>query len=241
MSRGNRAPFLLDPRCAVFPDAELALDDPDGLLAIGGDLSPERLLQAYRHGIFPWYSEEQPILWWTPNPRAVLFPERLSVSRSLRKALRRGSFRVTLDTAFPEVVTACAAPRGGDPGTWITPQMDAAYRRLHALGFAHSVESWEGDELVGGLYGVALGRMFFGESMFSRRTDASKVAFVHLVRQLEAWGFPLVDCQVASDHLASLGAEEIPRREFTALLDRYCEQPGVPLPWRFDPELDLGL
>lgn len=235
--RETGAPFLLEPGRLGFPDPELALEDPDGLLAIGGDLSPRRLLTAYRLGIFPWYSEEQPLLWWTPNPRAVLFPADLKVSRSLRKTLRKRPFRVTLDTAFEAVVEGCAAPRSDGLGTWITPEMKAAYCNLFRMGFAHSVESWEGDELVGGLYGIAIGRAFFGESMFSRRSDASKVAFVHLVRQLEAWGFGLIDCQVASDHLASLGATEIPRRRLMDLLDEYCERPGVPAPWRFEEAL----
>lgn len=232
----RRGPFWLDPRdgrCA-FPDPALALREPNGLLAIGGDLSPERLLVAYRRGIFPWFSDDQPLLWWTPDPRAVLFPERLKVSRSLRKTLGKGLFQVTADRAFAEVVQACSGPRRGAPGTWITTEMKAAYVRLHRLGYAHSVESWCEGELVGGLYGVAIGRVFFGESMFARRTDASKVAFVHLVRQLQARGFGVIDCQVASEHLASLGAEEIARAQFNALLDHYCELPGPPGPWQWE-------
>ncbi|WP_317623095.1 leucyl/phenylalanyl-tRNA--protein transferase [Thiohalomonas denitrificans] len=234
--RETGAPFLLEPGRPGFPDPELALEDPDGLLAIGGDLSPRRLLSGYRMGIFPWYSEEQPILWWTPDPRAVLFPADLKVSRSLRKALRKHPFEVTLDRAFDAVIEGCAAPRGDGLGTWITPEMNAAYHRLHEMGFAHSVESWEADELIGGLYGIAIGRVFFGESMFTRRTNASKIAFVHLVRQLQAWGFELIDCQVASEHLASFGAMDIPRREFMSLLDDHCERPGVPSPWHFDTD-----
>lgn len=234
--RETGAPFLLEPRLPGFPDPELALEDPDGLLAIGGDLSPQRLLTSYRMGIFPWYSEEQPILWWTPNPRAVLFPTNLKVSRSLRKVLRRHPFQVTLDSAFEAVVNSCAAPRKDGLGTWITPEMNTAYCQLHEMGFAHSVESWEADELVAGLYGIAIGKVFFGESMFTRRDNASKIAFIHLVRQLHAWGFGLIDCQVASGHLTRFGATEIPRRDFMGLLDDYCSHPGIPSPWRFDSE-----
>lgn len=221
-----------------FPPVSQASDE--GLLAVGGDLRPERLLEAYRNGIFPWYSRGQPILWWSPDPRTVLFPAKLKVSRSLRKRLRQGGYRISIDEAFGEVMRACAGPRGRSPsGTWITPEMLAAYTRLHALGHAHSVEAWDGEELVGGLYGVALGAAFFGESMFSRATDASKVAFAHLVRQLEAWGYALIDCQVASEHLFSLGAEEIPRTEFLAGLAAALEQPGRSVPWRFDSDLKV--
>jgi leucyl/phenylalanyl-tRNA--protein transferase len=212
----------------------------EGLLAVGGDLRPERLIEAYRHGIFPWYSRGQPILWWSPDPRAVLFPARLKLSRSLRKRLRHGDYRVSFDQAFGEVMRSCAGPRGQSPsGTWITPEMLAAYSRLHALGYAHSVEAWDGENLAGGLYGVALGAAFFGESMFSRATDASKVAFAHLVRQLEVWGYALIDCQVASAHLSSLGTEEIPRADFMAQLAAALEQPGRPAPWQFDVDLKV--
>jgi leucyl/phenylalanyl-tRNA--protein transferase len=222
-----------------FPPVETST--PEGLVAIGGDLRPERLLAAYRHGIFPWYSDNQPILWWSPDPRTVLFPAKLNVSHSLRKTLRQGKFRVSLDQAFGAVMRACAGPRGNQPsGTWITPEMLDAYVRLHALGYAHSVEAWDDGKLVGGLYGVALGTAFFGESMFSRATDASKVAFVHLVRQLEAWGYTLVDCQVASAHLFSLGAEEIPRADFLARLAAALARPGRPAPWRFDSDLEVA-
>lgn len=217
-------PFWLDPADTgyVFPPVEHALREPDGLLAIGGDLAPERILSAYRHGIFPWFSPGQPILWWSPDPRAVLLPEKLKVSRSLRKTINKGSFQVTFDTAFEQVIRACATtPRRGQPGTWITGEMQQAYIHLHHMGHAHSVESWSGDELVGGLYGLRLGRVFYGESMFSRRTDASKVAFVHLVRKLQEEGVMLIDCQVTTDHLLSLGAEEIPRRRFVELLREY--------------------
>jgi leucyl/phenylalanyl-tRNA--protein transferase len=236
------APYWIDPRDTSlrFPDVNLALTEPDGLLAIGGDLSAERLVAAYRRGIFPWYNAGQPILWWAPDPRMVLFPDRLKVSRSLGKTLRKQTFSVTLDTAFAEVIEACSAPRrqpgkkDAEPGTWITQEMKLAYQRLHQLGLAHSVESWSQGELVGGLYGVALGRVFFGESMFTRQTDASKVAFVTLVQQLARWDFAVIDCQIYSQHLESLGAENISRKVFCDLLDRHCEQTAPPTPWRFD-------
>ncbi len=222
---------LLDgtPPDLPFPHPDTAETEPDGLLAVGGDLSPTRLVQAYRQGIFPWYSAGQPILWWSPNPRMVLFPERLHVSRSLRKTLRRGRFDVTFDRDFDAVIHACAAPRKDEEGTWITPEMIDAYRRLHALGLAHSVEAWHEGELAGGLYGVTLGRVFFGESMFSRMNDASKVAFVHLVRTLERHGWPLVDCQVHTAHLESLGAERLPRRRFLDLLAAHVDH-ALPFP-----------
>ena len=218
----------------VFPPPETA--SAEGLLAIGGDLSSERLLEAYRRGIFPWYSAGQPVLWWSPDPRTVLFPQQLKISRSLRKTLRHGEFRVTLDMAFCAVIDGCAAPRRNSPGagTWITAEMRDAYCRLHAEGYAHSVEAWQGNELVGGLYGVSLGGAFFGESMFSLATDASKVALAHLVRQLDAWNFSLIDCQVASAHLFSLGAEEIPRSRFLALLAAALQAPGRHGAWRLE-------
>lgn len=229
--------FLLKPDSADlrFPPVHLA--SPEGLLAIGGDLRAERLLEAYRHGIFPWYSEGQPILWWSPDPRMVLFPDRLKVSRSLRKTLRADRFRVALDTRFRDVMQACAEPRPGQQGTWITAEMVDAYCRLHELGLAHSVESYLGDELVGGLYGVALGTLFFGESMFARAADASKVAFVQLVHQLRRWGFTLIDCQVSTAHLANLGAEEIRRHEFLRYLDTALNAADRRGAWRFDPDL----
>ncbi|QKT02361.1 leucyl/phenylalanyl-tRNA--protein transferase [Ectothiorhodospiraceae bacterium 2226] len=230
----------LDPHHdAAFPDVSYALREPDGLLALGGDLHPERLLRAYRQGIFPWYSAGQPIMWWSPDPRAVLLPGELRVSRSLRKALRRGDYRVTLDTAFEQVVQACAAPRGDGLGTWITAEMAAAYARLHALGYAHSIEVWRDEELIGGLYGVALGRVFFGESMFSRARDGSKIALVYLVRQLARWGFELIDCQVRSEHLDSLGARCIPREAFAKWLGSACDRSSRPPPWRFDNDFRL--
>lgn len=233
-------PFWLeaDSDPARFPDPQYALTEPDGLLAVGGDLSPARLLNAYRQGIFPWYSDDQPILWWSPNPRAVLYPNKLKVSRSLRKTLRKRPFRVTLDTAFAEVIEACSAPRDDQEGTWITAEMKQAYLNLHRLGFAHSVESWAGDELVGGLYGVSLGKVFFGESMFTRRSDASKVAFAHLNTQLKRWGFGLIDCQVHTGHLASLGAEDIPRERFLEALDHWCEPFDAHQgSWHFDRDI----
>ncbi|NIR32466.1 MAG: leucyl/phenylalanyl-tRNA--protein transferase [Gammaproteobacteria bacterium] len=220
-----------------FPPVECALRDPDGLLAAGGSLSPQRLLDAYRGGIFPWYTQGQPILWWSPDPRAVLFPGELRVSHSLRKTLRKRTFRVTADTAFLQVVEACAEPRGDETGTWITAEMAGAYGHLHALGWAHSVECWIEDTLAGGLYGIGMGRVFFGESMFTQRRDASKVALVHLVRQLEAWAYGLIDCQVRSAHLENLGARSVPRTRFIELLNRYAGEPGRAGPWRLDPEL----
>lgn len=231
--------FLLRPDDIRFPPVEFA--SPEGLLALGGDLSAARLLEAYRHGIFPWYSEGQPILWWSPDPRMVLFPEKLKVSRSLRKHLRRGRFTVSIDTRFREVVCACAAQRRrGQRGTWITPEMVEAYTHLHELGYAHCAETWQEGQLVGGLYGVALGGVFFGESMFSRATDASKVALVHLVRQLERWSFRLIDCQIATAHLAGMGAEPIRRQVFLRHLDEALRQPDRRGVWRFDPDLVLS-
>lgn len=220
--------YLLDPndRDAPFPEVEMAEREPDGLLAVGGDLSVTRLVTAYRRGIFPWFSPGDPILWWSPDPRTVLLPERLRISRSLRKTLRKGGFEVTMDRGFDAVIHACAAPRPGGDGTWLVPEMIAAYRQLHREGIAHSVEVWRDGELAGGLYGVALGRVFFGESMFTRVSDASKVALVHLCRRLQNWGFELIDCQVLTGHLIRLGAEEIPRREFVGLLERWCPLPG---------------
>ena len=220
-----------------FPPVEQARRDPNGLLAAGADLSVERLLDAYAHGIFPWFSEGEPVLWWTPDPRMVLWLAEVHVSRSLGRTLRARRFRVTLDTAFAEVVAGCAEPRPDRPDTWITREMAEAYERLAALGHAHSIEVWDGAALAGGLYGVALGRMFFGESMFSRRTDASKVALATLARQLARWGFEMLDCQMSTTHLASLGAREISRREFTRHVERLVQLPAVPAPWAVDDDL----
>ena len=231
-----QAPFWLDPEnpSIDFPDVELALRQPDGLLAIGGDLSLPRLLKAYRQGIFPWYGPGQPILWWTPDPRLVLLPERLHISRSLAKTLRKGKFQVTLDRDFERVITACAGPRSYENGTWITPEMRKAYLELHREGYAHSVECWQDGELAGGLYGVCLGRVFFGESMFALISDASKVALVRLVQQLQRWEFALIDCQVHTRHLASLGASAISRQEFTRLLETATSLPSPSQPWIFE-------
>ena len=217
-----------------FPPVDLA--SPEGLLAVGGDLRPERLLEAYRHGIFPWYSGNQPILWWSPDPRTVLFPDKLHVSRSLKRRLRPGLFSVTLDRCFRNVMQHCAEPRSQYPegGTWITVEMLEAYQRLHELGYAHSVETWQKGQLVGGLYGVALGGVFFAESMFTRASDASKVALVSLVNQLHKWGFRLMDCQQSSPHVMRFGAEEIPRREFLDHLAKALTLPERRWRWQFD-------
>ena len=220
-----------------FPDPEHALREPDGLLAIGGSLNPGRLLRAYRQGIFPWYCSGQPILWWSPDPRTVLFPERIRISRSLRKVIRKNRFRITTDTCFATVMERCSEPRGQDPGTWITPEMHAAYRHLHHLGHAHCVETWQDEHLVGGLYGVAIGRVFFGESMFSRVSNASKIALVALVEQLRRWEFALIDCQMHTEHLARMGARRIPRPGFTRLLRRSCDFPGRIGDWHFDDDI----
>lgn len=222
---------------APFPPLEKALKTPNGLLAAGADLSPGRLVDAYSRGIFPWFSDDEPILWWSPDPRMVLFPPELKISRSLRKTLNKGAFEVRTDTAFRAVMEACAEPREGQGGTWIVPAIVDAYCRLHDLGLAHSVETWIDGELAGGLYGVALGKMFYGESMFSRRTDSSKIAFVHLARQLERWGFGMVDCQMKTAHLATLGAREIPRDEFLARLSELVNYAGIIGPWTFDHDL----
>jgi leucyl/phenylalanyl-tRNA--protein transferase len=222
------------PREPVFPDPALA--DPDGLLAVGGDLAPERLLAAYRAGIFPWYDAGSPILWWSPDPRMVLLPGELHVARSLRRTLRAGRFEVRADTAFARVVRRCAeVARPGQRGTWITAEMIEAYARLHRLGLAHSVEAWEGRELAGGLYGVSIGGAFFGESMFADRPDASKVAFVTLVEWLRDRGFDLVDAQVETAHLRRFGAREIPRREFLARLARSLRKPTLRGRWDLAP------
>jgi len=224
-----------------------ALDDPNGLLAVGGALNADWLTLAYRQGIFPWFdSDDSPILWWCPDPRAVIFPDRVRITRSLAKRLRNGGFTVTSDTAFPDVINACAASRArgtaAENGTWITPGMMAAYSELHGLGLAHSIEVWSQPDgpdtparLVGGLYGVSLGRMFFGESMFSRAADASKIALCHLARQLLSWDFWLIDCQIANPHLSSMGAVDVPRAEFIRLVEKNAHQPTRKGPWSLDP------
>jgi len=211
---------------AALPPTRYALREPNGLLAVGGSLSPEWILHAYRRGVFPWFSEGQPILWWTPDPRAVLFPAEFRRSRSLTKSIRNGGFEVRLDTAFAEVVAGCAAPRRREPGTWITPEMHRSYVELHERGLAHSIEAWREGELVGGLYGVAIGKVFFGESMFSRTRDASKVALSSLVDECGRRGIRLIDCQMATDHLTSLGSRSIPRRDFERLLASLCQDPA---------------
>lgn len=202
----------------VFPPPELA--DDDGLLAVGGDLSVERLVLAYSMGIFPWYSDKYPILWWSPDPRLILIPAELKVSRSLRQTIRKGLYRVTTNTAFEAVIRNCATiRRKGEQGTWITEEMIAAYVRLHQAGYAHSVEAWDGDELAGGFYGVMMGRAFFGESMFAKKSDASKVAFATYASALAEKGFKLIDCQVTTDHMKRFGAREIPRALFMKYLE----------------------
>ena len=218
-----------------FPPVESALREPNGLLAAGADLSPRRLLAAYARGIFPWFNDEDPTLWWSPDPRMVLYLDELRVTRSLRRVIRSGRFEVRADTAFLDVMAACAEPREGQDGTWITPAMLDAYGALASLGFAHSIESWLDGQLVGGLYGVAIGRMFYGESMFTRQSDASKVAFAHLVAQLRRWGFRLIDCQMSTAHLASLGAREIPRETFVREIGDLIGLPAEPGPWAFEP------
>ena len=203
----------------TFPSTNNALDDPNGLLAAGGDLSPERLVSAYSQGIFPWYSDGQPILWWTPSPRMVLYPDELHLGRTIKKQARRSSFKITVDTAFRDVIYQCATvTREGESGTWITDEINDAYIGLHELGLAHSVEAWQDDQLVGGLYGVALGKVFFGESMFSLESGASKIAFGALAQQLKKWGFKLIDCQIHTQYLQSFGAREVERDEFESVL-----------------------
>jgi leucyl/phenylalanyl-tRNA--protein transferase len=208
----------------VFPPPDYA--DPSGLIAVGGDLSSERLLEAYRVGIFPWYSEDQPILWWSPDPRFILELDEFKISRSLQKTLRRKIFQVTFDRVFEEVIAACSVvPREGQRGTWITQEMRDAYLELHGLGYAHSVESWFGGELAGGLYGVSLGKAFFGESMFHHKPDASKVALAMLVEKLKSWGFHFIDSQMTTEHMMSLGAKEVPRRIFLKRLQSALRHP----------------
>ncbi|HEU0198252.1 MAG TPA: leucyl/phenylalanyl-tRNA--protein transferase [Nevskiaceae bacterium] len=229
----------LDPRDPEqdFPPPSRAMRNPNGLLAIGGNLTPNRLIKAYSSGIFPWFNPDEPILWWCPNPRAVLVPSAFHVSHSLAKRLRQGHFALTLDHAFPAVLEGCAGARAKSHGTWLGPAMRAAYTTLHEMGYAHSVEVWIRGELAGGLYGVALGHIFFGESMFSRATDASKIALYALSAQLTAWDFPLIDCQIASPHLTTLGVHSIPRRSFLAQVQQTLKQGARTGPWRFDVSL----
>jgi len=220
-----------------FPPVEQALSQPNGLLAAGADLSPERLLEAYRRGIFPWFSPGDPILWWSPDPRMVLFPDEFKISKSLRKTLIKGQYEIRCDSAFEQVMRACSMPREGQNGTWIQEDMIAAYVRLHHMGFAHSIETWMDGELAGGLYGVSIGRMFYGESMFSLKTDASKIALACLTSQLKRWNFGMIDCQMNTPHLASLGAREIPRKEFLMRLQELIHYPNLSSPWIFDDGL----
>ena len=228
---------LLDQQTPFPPVAQARLN-PNGLLAAGGSLSAVRLLDAYRHGIFPWFNADEPVLWWSPDPRMVLFPAEFKISGSLRKTLRNQIHEVRADTAFEQVMRACAASRGNQVGSWIHEDMIAAYTELHQLGYAHSVETWINGELAGGLYGVSIGRMFYGESMFSRVTDASKIALAHLCAQLLRWGYGMIDCQMKTPHLASLGAREIPRTEFMHHLQELIHYPSSPI-WQFEHELRI--
>lgn len=224
---------------ASFPDPGDALTEPNGLLAVGGDLSLGRLLEAYRSGIFPWYSEGQPILWWSPNPRTVFYPDRIHVSRSLRRTISRARFDLSINRDFGAVIRACSQPRRKERGTWLLPEMIAAYETLHLAGYAHSVEAWQNGRLIGGLYGVCIGRIFFGESMFSAISDASKVCLLHLAKFLADRGVYFIDCQVHSEHLARLGAVQLPRAEFYAALLRYRDHNLEPGTWP-QPELKHG-
>jgi len=235
------APYLLDNMHKnIFPDVELALTEPDGLLAVGGDLSVERLIAAYQQGIFPWYSEDQPILWWSPDPRMILEPQEIKISRSLAKKIRKQIFTVTMDNAFQKVIVECSKPRlekgSIQNETWILDEMIDAYIQLHKSGYAHSVECWQENKLVGGLYGVAIGQVFFGESMFSRVSDSSKVAFVALSKQLQQWGFKLIDCQVYTSHLENLGAKMISRKKFINLLKQYTPLSPSNNNWQIENE-----
>ncbi len=225
-------PYWLDTHPIKFPPSNLALTDPDGLLAVGGDLTPEWLLKAYSKGIFPWFNEDEHILWWTPNPRSVLFIADLKVRKSLKQAIRKQQFKITLDTAFSETVQNCAKiTRPGQDGTWISDRMYKSYQKLHDKGHAHSVEVWQKEKLVGGLYGVAIGKVFFGESMFSKASDASKIALVALCGQLSEWGFNIIDTQVETAHLKSLGAQLITRTHFESLLKADTVKEFLPQKW----------
>ena len=231
-SRRHNAVVIPWLRTDLFPPIDSALEEPNGLVAAGGDLSAQRLLEAYKQGIFPWYSAGQPILWWSPDPRMVLFVAEFRIPRSLRRLIAQRRFEIRTDSAFRRVIEACAEPRKGDGGTWITPAMLEAYDELHRRGFAHSVEAWQGDALVGGLYGVAIGRMFFGESMFTRVADSSKVALAHLIETLKRRAMPMIDCQQETEHLARFGARPIPRREFAQRLARLVNSDQPQEPWK---------
>jgi leucyl/phenylalanyl-tRNA--protein transferase len=230
----SQLPWLEDN--APFPDPNTALTEPNGLLAASHELSPERILQAYKQGIFPWYSEGQPVLWWSPNPRCIIYPEKLHLSKSLKKHIRKSQVRITFDQSFEQVIRHCAR-LDSEEGTWITEEMEASYIQLHRMGYAHSVEVWREDILIGGLYGLALGQCFFGESMFSRETNASKIAFSALCKQLEKWDFPLIDCQVENPHLFSLGATNLERSLFLKKLDQAVKTAPQQHKWIFDNEL----
>ena len=233
----GHAPYWLDPMGLDFPDPDLALEEPNGLLALGGDLAPERIVTAYRQGIFPWYEEPQPILWWSPNPRAVLLPAQLHLSRSLRKTINSGCFTASIDRHFHRVIEHCASLRENREGTWISPAMKLAYNTLHQQGYAHSIEILQDGELVGGLYGLALGQVFFGESMFSLRSNASKVALFVLCRSLQEFNFQFIDCQVSSQHLQSMGARNMPRSRFVQLLRHYAAAPDPIGHWQLPGQL----
>lgn len=224
---------------ASFPEPSLALDEPNGLLAAGGSLEPDWLLAAYARGIFPWYEDGQPILWWCPDPRAVLWPDELKISRSLRRRLNQRPFELSADRDFDAVIEACAAPRRYTSSTWITAAMRDAYAHMHELGWAHSFEAWRHGRLVGGLYGIGIGRVFFGESMFATATDASKVAFVQAVAFLKRRGIELIDCQLPSEHLSRLGASEMRRSRYLQLVAELCDPPGPPGSWKQDFEAFL--
>lgn len=215
----------------LFPPLTTALIDPNGLLAAGGCLSATRLINAYKQGVFPWFNPDEPILWWSPDPRLILTPLKLKTARSLAKTIRQQRFKLTVDKAFVDVIDACAMMREYTQGTWISEEMKQAYTQLHQQGVAHSAEAWLDDELVGGLYGVAIGQVFFGESMFHTQRDASKVVFTQLVKKLQLWGYQLIDCQFHSDHLASLGAYEVSRKQFMEKLNTYCYKPSVSTAW----------
>lgn len=227
----------LDPDTVDFPPVDDALDDPPGLLAAGGDLSPDRLLAAYAAGIFPWYDNSSPVLWWSPDPRMVLQPHHIHVSRSLHKAIKKCNYRISMDESFTEVIASCAAIRAQREGTWIVAEMQAAYCQMHEMGHAHSVEVWQGSNLIGGLYGVSLGSLFFGESMFSRAPNASKIAFVALARQLQHWSFEWIDCQMPTEHLQSMGGKIMSRDAFQAVLTRCRDVGGRIGRWQFDSKV----
>ena len=233
MNSSQLYPFLLDSQDIVFPRANLALKDPNGLLAIGGNLHTDTLFQAYQQGIFPWYNKGEPILWWSPDPRSVLMPGNLKISKSLKKLIKKQIFQLSYDKSFDEVIKSCSTiPREAQGGTWITNEMVQAYNNLHRRGIAHSIECWQDGKLVGGLYGIAIGQVFFGESMFSKVSNASKVAFVFLVEQLEKWGYAIIDCQVESEHLNSLGAKNIKRNEFLTYLNKHCTAKACDSAWQ---------